>query len=211
MQSSQSACQARFDRAQRDAKNFGNFIVRTILQIEKRDRRLVNLIEPRERVEHLGGVRAVRAARRNGRQFRSRLLKFQMWKAGLPSPGTEKFAVQCGEQPGFHSGYIAQLVTFNRPNAKRLLRQIAGVRFIARQTEGKLIQRHVVARHQGFKINTFRHIAASQLRATRRRIVPAKILGNISFPRLSHPHGCASSTWKMAEPLKKDDQERIKI
>jgi hypothetical protein len=67
-----------------------------------------------------------------------RRVEIEMGKTRLPAPRIQEFAVKGGEQPGFHFGNIAQLMTFGCPNRECLLRQIAGIRLGARQTESKL-------------------------------------------------------------------------
>ena len=176
MQSSEAAGQARFDGAERHVQNFGDFVVGTILQIKQGDGRLINFVQPRQRRQHLRGVKAVDGGRRHDGQFRRRMFQFNMRKARLLPARAEKFAVEGGEQPGFHFGCVAQLVAFGRPDAKSLLRQVAGIRLVARQAEGELIQRLVITGHQTFKIHAVSHIAASIVRASNASIVPASRL-----------------------------------
>jgi len=49
--------------------------------------------------------------------------------------------MQRREEPGFHFGTVAQLMTLGGPQIKRLLRQIAGVCLGPGEAEGKLVKR----------------------------------------------------------------------
>jgi len=94
-------------------------------------------------------------------------------KANLFPPRAEELAVEGGKQPCFHFGFITQLVALGGPDAKRLLGKITGIGLVARQTEGKLVQRLVMAGYQAFKVHAVSHIAASRLRVVNVPIVPA--------------------------------------
>ncbi|MEI9963135.1 MAG: hypothetical protein WDM76_19095 [Limisphaerales bacterium] len=85
--------------------------------------------------------------------------------------------MQGGEEPGFHFGCVAQLMSLVRPDAKGLLHKVAGIRLVAGEAEGELIKRLVVTTHQIFEIQAFSHSAASQLRVQGRRIVPVNLPG----------------------------------
>jgi hypothetical protein len=66
------------------------------------------------------------------------------------------------------------LVAFVCPDAKSLLHQITGVRLVADQAEGKLIQRFVITGHQTFEVQAVSHIAAFKLRVGSPPNVPAR-------------------------------------
>jgi hypothetical protein len=65
-------------------------------------------------------------------------------------------------------------MAFICPDAKSLLYQITGVRLVADQAEGKLIQRLVITGHQTFKVQAVSHIATFELRVGNGPNVPAK-------------------------------------
>ena len=59
-------------------------------------------------------------------------------------------------------------MAFGRPDVISLLNEVAGVRLIARKTEGESIQWLVILSHQILEIQAFIHIADTKIR---RRIV----------------------------------------
>ena len=82
--------------------------------------------------------------------------------------------MQCREQPGFHFGLVAQLMTFGRPDIKRFLSQVTGIGFIVSETEGKLVQWLVEPGHHAFKLQFRTHDGAAMLRVTSHEIVPGE-------------------------------------
>jgi hypothetical protein len=185
-----SAREARLNRAQRHFQNLGDLVVRVVLQIKQGDRSLKSFVQLRQRRQHLRGVQAVDRGRCHHGQFGGGVFQFDVREARLLPARGKKFAVQGGEQPGFHFGDVAQLMAFACPDAERLLDKIARVRLYARQTEGELIQRRVITGHQIFKIYTVSHIAASRVRVASGTFVPVKcefeIVGNIIRLHPSH-------------------------
>ena len=82
---------------------------------------------------------------------------------------------------GCRGNFEYAVVAFGRPNAKSLLRQVAGIGLVACHAERELIHRLVITSHQLLKIRAFSHIATLKLRASTPSIVPGKFSGN-KFP-----------------------------
>ncbi len=67
-----AARDARFDGAYRHSENYGDLLVWTIFQIEKRHGRLINFVNFGQRAQHFGAIHRVnRFGRLGGQRFRA--------------------------------------------------------------------------------------------------------------------------------------------
>jgi hypothetical protein len=78
---------------------------------------------------------------------------------------------------GCRGNFEYAVVAFGRPNAKSLLRQVAGIGLVACHAERELMHRLVITSHQPLKVQTFSHIATLKLRASTTSIVPGNLPG----------------------------------
>jgi len=87
---------------------------------------------------------------------------------------------------GCRGNFEHAVVASSGPDAKSFLCKVTGVRFVPRETVGKLVQRLVITRHQTFKVYALSHIASLKLRAANASIVPGNLPGtNAIFVHLT--------------------------
>ncbi len=89
----QSASEAGFDGADGHFQHIGNFLVRTILQVEKRDRRAIDLIHLAQGLHRLHGVQLAGGLREDDRQIGIRFRQFGMREAGQGAAGFQEGAI----------------------------------------------------------------------------------------------------------------------
>lgn len=80
-----------------------------------------------------------------------------MGKAGGPAGFGGGFAVERGEEPGFDSGDVGELVAALGPAEERFLDEVAGIGFVAGETAGEAIERFQVLAHQVFEVHVAAH------------------------------------------------------
>ena len=126
---------ARFYRAQRQLEDFGDFLVRIVLEITQRDRGTERFFELRQRLQHRRRVRAFPGLGSDARHFLIHLADFAVLEADEPPAFLQELTVQRGEQPSLHFRAVPQLMALPRPDVKCLLGQVARLRFVMGQAE----------------------------------------------------------------------------
>ena len=147
-----SAGKARHHGADRNFQDLGDLVVGMLLKIKKDQRCTKSLVDGLQSGHDLGRFQAVDGFGHRDRQLIFNLGKFLFWPAHFATAGGNKFTIKRGEQPRLDLRIVAEKMPLGGPNREGLLGQIAGVRFIAGQAEGKAIEHGIEAVDNVFEI-----------------------------------------------------------
>src|SRR5215831_1399734 len=154
-----------FDCAHGDIEDFGDVLVGTILKIKQGDGCLIDLVHLMQGLHDTGGVQLVHPSRRNGGELEIDLAQLEMGETCMTPAALEELPMESRKQPRFHLVCIAQLMAFCCPDVKRLLRQVASIRFDLCEAESELIERSVITPHKAFEIQAHRFIRTTASRS----------------------------------------------
>src|SRR5215831_14467485 len=156
-----------FDCAHGDIEDFGDVLVGTILKIKQGDGCLIDLVHLMQGLHDTGGVQLVHPSRRNGGELEIDLAQLEMGKTCMTPAALEELPVEGRKQPRFHLVCIAQLMAFCCPDVKRLLSQVASVRFDLSEAESELIERGVITPDKTLKVQAHGFIRTTTSRRHR--------------------------------------------